>query len=72
MVTVPELARGKGLELGVVLGVRGRQDHGAWPCEAEHDPLEGSEARWIEVEAKHKELAIEKLRAEWLEEGAPA
>ena len=30
------------------------------------------EAPWIEVEAKHKELAIEKLRAGWLAEGAPA
>lgn len=27
-------------------------------------------APWIEVEAKHKELAIEKLRAEWLDGGA--
>jgi UV DNA damage endonuclease len=26
---------------------------------------------WIEVEAKHKELAIEKLSAEWLAAGAP-
>ena len=27
-------------------------------------------APWIEVEAKHKEIAIEKLRAEWLRAGA--
>ena len=37
-----------------------------------HDMPEAYRAApWIEVEAKHKELAIEKLRAEWLGENAP-
>ena len=29
------------------------------------------QAPWIEVEAKFKELAIEKLRAEWLSANVP-
>jgi UV DNA damage endonuclease len=32
-------------------------------------PSSYARAPWIEVEAKHKELAIEKLRAEWLSKG---
>ena len=32
-------------------------------------PSAYARAPWIEVEAKHKELAIEKLRAEWLTKG---
>lgn len=32
-------------------------------------PSSYARAPWIEVEAKHKELAIEKLRAEWLGKG---
>ena len=32
-------------------------------------PSAYARAPWIEVEAKHKELAIEKLRAEWLSKG---
>src|ERR687894_1895088 len=35
MVSVAELACWQGLEVGVVLGVGGRQDHGARPGEAE-------------------------------------
>ena len=32
-------------------------------------PSSYARAPWIEVEAKHKELAIEKLREEWLGKG---
>ena len=35
----------------------------------EEMPAAYRDAPWIEVEAKHKELAIEKLRADWLDAG---